>query len=100
MSEIRVDSVALREVAAGMEKLARRLDLGQANYLRNAIGPEVTAHKGLSDAIDDFENEWDMGRDRIMMALTSLSEFLLGVAQNYEAAEAALRGPGAVTDTP
>lgn len=90
MSDIRIRSADLRALADDLDRLARRLDLGQANYLREALRTEVLGHPGLAAALDEFENEWDMGRDRIMSALTSISTFMLGVADSYEQAEAAL----------
>jgi hypothetical protein len=92
MSDIRIRSADLRALADDLDRLARRLDLGQANYLRGSMRVDVLGHAGLADALDDFENEWDMGRDRIMSALTSIAAFMVGVADTYEQVEAALAG--------
>jgi hypothetical protein len=78
----------IAQLADDIDRLVRRLDLGDAHYLRGAMRLDVTGHQGLSDACAEFEHQWSFGRDRLGRSLQQLIEFLVTAAEEYEAADA------------
>lgn len=73
----------MAELADEVTRLVGRLDLGESHYLTGAMRPEVTGSSEITQACNEFENEWAFGRDRLTSSLNKLIGFLQSAAQEY-----------------
>lgn len=86
--DIAADYQRMFELGDELDRLTRRLDLGDGGYMRTALGVHNTGHANLSAACAEFEDHWAFGRDQIRTALTKLTGFLSDAANEYAEADA------------
>ena len=93
MSDLKMDTVALRAAGTSLRTVAQ--EFHDANANSSSLG-DALGHDGLAGTVRGFATSWDDRRGKMVDAIAVLADACTGIGENFEDLDtqfaAALRG--------